>query len=85
MWAALSTAGLVSLILPPIVRTVVICADHDVNDAGERAARLAADRWSFIEGRRVWIAVPPEPGTDMSDLLAGGSCVRIEKACDVAA
>jgi len=85
MWAALSTAGLVSLILPPIVRTVVICADHDVNDAGERAARLAADRWSFIEGRRVWIAVPPEPGTDMSDLLAGRSCVRIEKARDVAA
>jgi putative DNA primase/helicase len=44
-WAALSTSGLVALILPPIVRTVIILADHDVSGADERAARNAAARW----------------------------------------
>jgi putative DNA primase/helicase len=59
-WAALSTSGMVSLVLPPIVRTVVILADHDANGAGERAARTAAARW-LAEGRRVRIALPPTP------------------------
>lgn len=40
-WAALSAVGLERLILPPEVRTVLICADHDANGAGERAARRA--------------------------------------------
>jgi len=84
-WAALSTAGLVSLILPPIVRTVIICADHDVNGAGERAARRAAERWWLVENRQVLIAMPPEAGTDMADVLAGRSYERIAKVCDVAA
>src|SRR5262249_13616742 len=35
-WAALSTSGLVALHLPPVVRTVIILADHDTNGAGER-------------------------------------------------
>jgi hypothetical protein len=69
-WAALSTAGMVALLLPPIVRTVIILADHDVTGAGERAARTAAARW-LAEGRRVRIAMPPVPGTDMADVLAG--------------
>src|SRR5207302_9420939 len=43
-WAALSTSGLVALILPPSVRTVIILADHDGNGAGERAARTVAQR-----------------------------------------
>jgi hypothetical protein len=55
------------------VRQVIILADHDANGAGERAARAAAIRW-VGEGRRVRIAMPPEPGTDFADLLAGRSC-----------
>jgi hypothetical protein len=82
-WAALSTSGLVTLLLPPIVRTVVILADHDVNGAGERAALAAAQRW-LAEGRRVRTAVPPKPGTDMADVLAGRSYARIVEARDVA-
>jgi putative DNA primase/helicase len=68
-WAALSTAGLVALLLPPIVRTVIVLADNDASGAGERAACIAAARW-LAEGRRVRIAMPPEPGTDFADLLA---------------
>src|SRR4051794_39130396 len=63
VWAALSTSGMAALVLPPLplAATVVILADHDANGAGERAARTAAGRW-FAEGRRVRIAMPPEPG-----------------------
>lgn len=69
-WAALSTSGLKVLILPPMVRDIIIAADHDKNGAGERAARAAALRW-VREGRRVRIALPSERGTDFNDLLRG--------------
>ncbi len=82
-WAALSTAGLVNLVLPPIVGSVTILADHDRSGAGERAARTAAQRW-LAEGRRVRIALPPEPGTDMADVLAGPGHAHIEGARDAA-
>jgi phage/plasmid primase-like uncharacterized protein len=80
-WAALSTSGLVALVLPPIVKNVVILTDNDVNGAGEWAARKAAQCW-LAEGRRVRIALPPEPGTDMADLLAGRLYAEM---CDAAA
>jgi phage/plasmid primase-like uncharacterized protein len=82
-WAALSTSGLVALVLPPVVRTVMIIADNDANGAGERAAWTAAQRW-LAEGRRVRIALPPEPGTDFNDVLLGRDHARIEVR-DVAA
>jgi putative DNA primase/helicase len=83
-WAAISTSGVMALVLPAIVRTVVILADHDENSAGERAARVAADRW-LAEGRRVQIAIPPQPGTDFADVLLGHSYGRITEARNVAA
>lgn len=66
-WAALSSGGICSLILPPppLAFEVTICADAD--PVGLEAARHAADRWTR-EGRRVLIAKPPE-GTDFNDLL----------------
>jgi putative DNA primase/helicase len=69
-WAALSTSGMSALVLPSAVLTVVILADNDPNGAGERTARTAAGRW-LAEGRRVRIAMPPEPGTDFNDVLLG--------------
>jgi putative DNA primase/helicase len=78
-WAALSTSGLTGLMLPPTVRRIIILADHDPSGAGERAARAAAARW-FAQGRRVRIAMPPEPGTDMADLLAGRACADLRDA-----
>ena len=84
IWAALSTSGLVALRLPPIVRTVVILADHDANGAGGRAARIAANH-CLAEGRRVRIALPPEPDTDFADVLARGTYASTRDLRDVAA
>jgi hypothetical protein len=75
-WSALSTSGMASLALPPLVRAVVILADNDDNGAGQRAARTAAQRW-LAKGRRVRIAVPPEPGTDFADVLAGRAYAEV--------
>jgi putative DNA primase/helicase len=83
-WAALSTSGMVAMILPPAVRTVIILADHDRSGAGARAARAAAVRW-LAEGRRVRIAMPSKPGTDMADVLAGCCYARVMGAADAAA
>ena len=68
-WAALSAGGIERLILPPIVRTVIIAADHDSNGIGERAARIAERKW-LAEGRRVRIFMSPRAGEDAADLLA---------------
>jgi len=69
-WAALSAGGIERLILPPLplAATVFIAADNDPNGTGERAARIAAERW-LAEGRKVRIALPPVPGTDWNDVL----------------
>ena len=83
-WAALSTSGLVALASPPVVRTVIILADHDANGAGERAARAAAAHW-LAEGRRVRIAMPPAAGTDFNDVLIDRPDARIAELSDVAA
>jgi putative DNA primase/helicase len=83
-WAALSTSGMPALILPPFVRTIIILADHDRSGAGERAAYAAAHR-QLAEGRRVRIALPPEPDTDFNDVLLGKADWRIAELCDVAA
>jgi putative DNA primase/helicase len=64
-WAGLSDSGVKAMRLPAAVREVTICADAD--EAGERAAQGAAQRW-LHEGRRVLIARPP-PGKDFNDLL----------------
>lgn len=66
-WAAISAGNLArGLILPPEVRSVVIAADAD--EAGERAARDAALRWSR-EGRKVRIARQDRENADFNDIL----------------
>jgi putative DNA primase/helicase len=66
--AALSAVGLKAVALPPIVRECIALADHDANGRGEHAARAAGHRL-VREGRRVRIAMPPNPGTDFNDVL----------------
>ncbi len=66
-WAALSASGLCSLDLPPEIQEVIVLADGD--EAGERAAKTAALRWTR-EGRLVRIARPPA-GMDFNDVLKG--------------
>jgi putative DNA primase/helicase len=80
---ALSTAGMARLVLPPHLRTVIILADHDLNRAGQRAARAAAERW-LAEGRSGPLAMPPKPGSDSNDVLVGHEYARIEKVADIA-
>lgn len=65
-WAAIACGNLrSSLVLPPIVRSVVIAADHD--GPGRRAAHGAAARWR-AEGRSLRIATPDRTGADFNDL-----------------
>jgi putative DNA primase/helicase len=82
-WAALSTSGLMALLLPDIVRLVIILADHDLNGAGQRAANAAAQRW-LAEGRQVKIAMPPIPDSDMADILIGRTSAGFEENRHVA-
>jgi putative DNA primase/helicase len=82
-WAALSTSGLMSLVLPAIAQEIIILADHDANGAGARAVYAAADRW-LGEGKRVRIAMPRECETDFNDVLLGRAHARIEEVRDVA-
>jgi len=71
-WAALSTSGLKTLILPPSIMDVIILADGD--DAGENAAQESAKKW-LLEGRRVRIARPPR-GFDFNDVLMAGTLAK---------
>jgi putative DNA primase/helicase len=57
---------------------VLICADHDANGVGQRAAKEAADRF-LAEGRRVRIAIPPDTDNDFNDLLLDRTSTRFEK------
>ena len=68
VWATLSTSGLEQVDLPPVTRRVLILADHDASGAGMRAADAAARRLR-AQGRDVGIAMPPEEGRDVNDLL----------------
>jgi hypothetical protein len=78
-WAALSTSGMTALRLPPIVRTVIILADHDANGAGERSARIAAQRWR-CDGRQVSVWMSPVVGEDVNDLLLAADVAEVRCA-----
>jgi hypothetical protein len=67
-WAAVSAAGLCSVVLPPDELRVVIAANNDGSGAGQRAALAAYDRWRD-EGRSVRIVAPPVVGDDFNDVL----------------
>jgi putative DNA primase/helicase len=77
--AALSASGIKNLRLPPEATNIVICADHDANGVGERAARDAAARW-LAEGRRVRVAMPLELGADFNDILRGRAAAKLNEA-----
>ena len=65
-WSAIACGNLrAAMVLPEIVRSVVIAADHD--GPGRRAAAGAARRWR-AEGRIVRIFQPDAPRIDFNDL-----------------
>jgi len=65
-WAALSTTGVKSLDLPPVVREAVILVDR--GRPGEAAATAAATKWK-AEDRTVRLAFPPPSHGDWNDAL----------------
>jgi len=69
-WAALSTSGLQTVALPdlPWARVVHIAMDLDSNRAGEKAARVAAERFER-EGREVRLDRPPLGCKDFNDAV----------------
>jgi putative DNA primase/helicase len=77
VWAALASGNLEQVVLPPEVTRVVLLADHDGEGVGLKVAETAAGRF-HAEGRRVWIAHPPDAGDDFNDLLLkqGSDVVR---------
>ena len=72
-WAALSTSGLMNLDLPVATTDITILADGD--DAGEKAAATASQRWK-AQGRHVRVARPP-PGLDFNDMLASDLSIEL--------
>jgi len=67
VWATLGTAGLAAVLLPETVRTVLIAADNDANNAGVLAAEKLAARLKK-ENRRV-VAYKPAGAKDFNDLV----------------
>ncbi len=65
-WATLSAQGMESIVLPPDITRVVLLVDHD--DAGRRAAQATAAKLA-MDGRQVFLALPPRQGDDFNDLL----------------
>jgi putative DNA primase/helicase len=82
-WAALSANMIERLELPSGLNRILICADNDANGVGQRAGRLAAQRF-LDEGRRVRIALPPIEGQDFNDLLLGSVSAPIKGGRHVA-
>lgn len=67
-WATAGTGGMIALQLPPGVRSVIIAADND--EAGERAARVAADRFTS-EGRKCRVIRPLDGFKDFNAEVMG--------------
>ena len=84
VWAALSSGNLEQIVLPPEVNRVVLLADHDGEGVGLKVAERAAGRF-HAEGRRVWIAHPPDPGDDFNDLLLEAGADRVRQIVQTAA
>jgi putative DNA primase/helicase len=66
-WAALSTSGMRSVVLPPYPAAMNVWLIVDADAAGEAAALAAAERLT-AEGRAVKLA-RPLAGNDMNDAL----------------
>jgi DNA primase len=66
-WCGLSGGGLRAIVLPPLPLAATVHVLVDLDEAGERAAQIAADRF-FREGRLVELE-RPIAGKDCNDAL----------------
>ena len=84
VWAALASGNLEQVALPSDVKRVVVLADHDGEGVGLKVAERAAGRF-HAEGRRVWIAHPPNVGDDFNDLLLKQGSDAVDQVVEAAA
>lgn len=68
VWATCSASMLAKVEIPAHISRVNIWADNDRNNAGQDAARQAAQRLSTL-GHQVTVHIPPRPGDDWLDVL----------------
>lgn len=66
-WSSFSASLLPSVVIPPSVRRVVIFADNDASETGERQARKLAARL-LHENIEVKLLLPPVVGRDWLDV-----------------
>ncbi len=59
-WSAINSTMMAKVLLPENIKSVIICADKDKSEAGQRAADKLAERL-INEGREVKISYPPIP------------------------
>jgi len=57
-----------AVVIPDSVKMVIICADRDKSEEGERAAKILARRL-IAERRRCKLLIPDALGTDWADPL----------------
>ena len=79
-----SSGNLEQVVLPPEITRVVLLADHDGEGVGLKVAERAAGRF-HAEGRRVWIAHPPDAGDDFNDLLLKEGADAVRQVVEAAA
>jgi AAA domain/Toprim domain len=72
-----------NIVLPTNVREAVIFADRDADDKGIRIAEKLAERLR-TEGRRVLIALAPEPYKDANELLIKQGANAVGRAIEAA-
>jgi putative DNA primase/helicase len=68
VWSTIDADNLAALPVLAGIEELLIFADNDLNQRGQRAARECATRW-YAAGVRVRIAMPPKPDTDACDVL----------------
>jgi hypothetical protein len=68
-WSVIDAGGMRHFPVLPAIEHLEIFADHDVNGAGEAAARECLARWE-TQGAEVAIVMPPTVGADIADFIA---------------
>jgi putative DNA primase/helicase len=70
VWACVSAGGLEAVQIPAGVKRVIVGSDHDASGAGQKAAKILADRlMSEDKAREVKIIIPECVGVDWLDVL----------------
>jgi putative DNA primase/helicase len=71
-WATYSACNMESFVVPQSVRELIIFADHDRSERGQKAARKLARR-TIAAGIKTKILIPPVAGTDWLDTVTKGA------------